>query len=179
MSLGDDLNYIAYTENAVGKDHPTLDDTMNRALKELVALFDAGADTQVTRTAIKIDSATDIDSGVSDDDLVYYNSNTGKYEQAIDENVLGFIDTTNLIIYTSGMYELVSTTPFTANNKYYLDLDNAGQVTTDDSSGIYVGLAFDTNKILNGCSLNGYLGVVESKNSEVDGNAIAYSIALG
>ena len=149
MSLGTNLNYFQASEFIVGENHPTLVDNFNRALKQLVSEFDTGADTQVTRNIIKITSATDIDPSVVDDDLVYYNTSTLKFEKAIDSSVLGFIDTTNLNIYTTGKYQLIGISTLTPGAKYYLDTTTPGSITTSNASGIYVGQAFSTNTILN------------------------------
>lgn len=149
MSLANGINFLEFSEFLVGQNHPTLTDTVNRALKQIVAKFDSGADTQVTRNVIKIPSATDIEVSVNDDDLVYYNTSTSKYEKAIDSNILGFIDKTNLMVHTFGMYQLLTINSLVSGSKYYLDSGTPGGLTTDSSSGIYVGIAFGTNKILN------------------------------
>ena len=148
MSLGDGLNYFKADEFIVGADHPTLDDTINRALKSLIAKFDAGADTQVTRSVIKIESGTDIEDGVETDDVVYYDHDAEKYKKCGIDNVpLGFINVDNLAIYTIGMYKFADKDDLEIGSIYYSGDD--GTITTDDKSKHKVGIAFDTNLIYN------------------------------
>lgn len=148
--LGTDLNYLNYDENIIGANHPLLlDDTINRPVKELCEKFDLGlADVQVPRTHIKIDSATEIEATVVNDDIVYLNQTTGKYEKSFDTQILGIIDVDNLMVYTFGMTNLKSTT-LTPGEKYYLNTSTPGAITTNDISGIFIGTAYGTDKILN------------------------------
>lgn len=148
MDLGQNINFLRYDEFIVGEGHPTLDDTANRPLLSLIQKFNEGADTQVARTVIKINSATDIEASVNDNDLVWYNPSTSKFEKAIDTKVLGFIDKTNLNIFIFGKYELISVTNLVPGSSYYLDLGTPGAYTTDKTSRIFLGRALSTTEMM-------------------------------
>jgi len=151
MPLDSNITFINYDVPLVGANHPLeLTDTLNTPLKQLIAKFENGnADTQVTRTHIKIGSATDITAGVVDDDIVYYNFTTSKFDKASDDRALGIIDVTNLIVYIFGMYTLKSINTLVPGTKYYLDESLPGKLTTLKNSGVLIGIAFDTDQILN------------------------------
>lgn len=151
MALIDGINFIQYSENMIGGNHPlALTDTLNRALKEFIEKFELGdADTQVTRNHIKIDSATDIQAGVVSDEVVWFNPSTSKWEKAIDENATGIIDVENLMVFIFGMYTFKTLNSLVIGTKYYLDETTPGGITDTETSQILIGTAFDTNTILN------------------------------
>lgn len=151
MALSTGINFIQYNENMVGQNHPlALTDTLNRALTEFIGKFDSGdADTQVTRTHIKLASATDIQTDVVDDDIVWFNSSTSKWEKAYDANAVGIIDVANLIIYIFGKYTFKTLNTLTVGSKYYLNVGTPGAITLDASSGILIGTALTIDTILN------------------------------
>jgi hypothetical protein len=146
------LNFIQYNEGMVGANHPTRSDSLNRALKELVDLFNSGsADTQVHRLNIKIDSATDVDPSVEDDDFVYLNTTTGKYEKAFDNRAIGTIDVGNLIIYINGLYQFKTISGLVPNTFYYLSTITPGTLvdeTNINRSANTVGIALASDKLL-------------------------------
>ena len=148
MSIGNGINYYSDTEYAVGDGHPTSADTINRALKELIAKFDNGqADTQVYRNCISIDSPTNITVGVVDDDTVYYDTSTSKWIKATDK-AYGIIDVTKQVVYIFGKYTLLTKNDLIAGETYYVDNANPGQYIADNTSGVLVGEAMSTNEIL-------------------------------
>lgn len=151
MPLDSNVNYINYDDVLVGENHPLgLTDTINRPTKELAAKFDAGlADTQVSRTHIKINSATDVAIGVASDDYVWFNPSTSKYEKTSSDFVLGVIDLDLLVIYTSGLTRFKTKNDLVPGAKYYLSVTTPGAITTSELSGIMVGIALGTGTIMN------------------------------
>ena len=151
MPLDSNINYINYDDVLVGENHPLgLTDTINRPTKELAAKFDAGlADVQVSRTHIKINSATDVAIGVVSDDFVWFNPSTSKYEKSSTDYVLGIIDLDKLVIYTSGFTTFKTKNNLVPGSKYYLDVSQPGKITTSELSGIMIGIALTTTTIMN------------------------------
>jgi len=152
--LDDSLNYIAYHEAMVGDGHPSLESTLNRALHDLANLLDNGdADTQVRRLNIKITDPTTIDSSVVDNDVVFLNESTGKYEPAFDERALGVIDLTTNSIYTEGLYKFKTLNTLVVNTLYYLDKTNPGKLVSQSSvnrSSNAIGIALSSSDMVIG-----------------------------
>ncbi len=133
---------------------PGEDDTLNRALKNLVTIFNTGlADTQVRRINFKITGAQEVQNGVVSDDVVYYNNLTSKYEKAVadNKNALGIIDVENLIIYSFGEYTLKNINTLVPGTAYFLHNANPGELVpfTDvaNTSSTHVGVAVASNII--------------------------------
>lgn len=174
--LIDNINFINYIEKMVGESHPTLADTLNRSLKELIAKFENGeADTQVTRNHIGIASATDVTVGVVSDDLVYWDEVTSKWIKAVDK-ADGIIDVEKLVVYIFGLTEFKTINTLVPGTDYYLDSVTPGAITTDTTSGIVVGRAFTNTTVLNkltgGSSVN-----LDSTINDILGNLITEVIA--
>ena len=148
----DGINFLKYNEFMIGDSHSSLTDTLNRPLKELIELFGTGqADTQVTRNHIKINSGTEVEASVVTDDIVYWDEVSNKWIKAYLE-ADGIIDVEKGIVYIFGLYEFQSIDTLVPGTKYYLDLDIPGAITDDPFSGVLVGRAFTTTKILNVCT---------------------------
>ncbi|MFK5883484.1 MAG: hypothetical protein QM489_03985 [Candidatus Izemoplasma sp.] len=151
-TIDSQLNYIEYFEQMVGSNHPSLETTLNRGLKNLATLLDTGAaDTQVRRLNIKITNATDIGASVVENDVVYLNDATGKYEPAFDDRAIGIIDIENLMIYISGVYVFKTLSTLTINERYYIDKTNPGKlvISTDaNASSTSIGMAIDIDTIV-------------------------------
>jgi len=163
------IPYIQYNEKLVGENHPLfLADTINRPIRQLVDYLQSGeSDIPVARLNIKVDSISDIAFDVVNDDVVWFNPSTMKFERAFDE-MTGIIDIDNLIVYTYGMYDLKQTSTLIKGEKYYLDTTVPGKLTLTE--GKLVGVAYGTSKILNLALYN--LGL-ENKNEKGKANGYA------
>ena len=148
MSLSDNINFIQHIEHYIGENQILgLDDTANRALKELIAKFDNGqADTQVYRNFFNV-TPSSIAEDVVSDDLVQYDFDTNKWIKSID-TVWGVIDVELAIVQVFGVYTMKNETSLIPGSKYYLDGYNHGQYTTSGVSGIVFGDALANDTIL-------------------------------
>lgn len=170
------LNLIQAGEplNGTGNEGAGQPDTLNRPIKELVSLMEAGQlNVYATKISVKLVDNNDFDVGVISEDVVTSNYLTGKYGLAIPSQVtvIGFADLTESIIHVIGIKEFTGYT-FVPGKFYYLSKTLPGKIvpeTSADRSFVVVGVAITSSSLF----------VKIGADLEVADSSAAMAIALG
>ena len=152
ISLSERINYILDGENLDGVgDNP---DVINRPIKELIAILEAGDDINITvqRTGFDVNESS-WDSEVETGDLVYLEITTAKYTKTPINDVVrtvGIADVENNTITTSGIFEYSDLTLTPGRLLYFSSSVDGSWVEEGDSdaSKYLIGVAIEETKIL-------------------------------